>query len=235
MYFVNVRALAAHLGKPVLSAATGLFILLAASSAHADTIASNMGSAPGGGALGIFGSRYIAAPFTTGSDSFTLSSFTARLYNDNPGDVATVAAVLRSDNGSNAPTGGEAGVLVTFDSHTLGAIDPATPQDIVFTPSSGFALQSGTKYWLAINVVSGQAANWNAMSSGVVVTGSGTTPSDFSVSESSGTSWSTTSGGTLRFGVEGISANAAAPEPGTFALLGTGLGIVGLVARRRMK
>jgi hypothetical protein len=190
-------------------------------------------------------SRFAAADDFTVASSLTFSAirfyaldFTPSLLDDFGGtlnwEIHTSSGVTPNaiPSGTIVASGTTSLVSVTdtgqlVDGRQVAQMDFATPST---------TLSAGT-YWLRIDegepasAYDGDPILW--LQTGGPITGNGYRGDDDEVAPTTWFFAGTNTTRDLSFQLLNNQANAAAPEPGTFALLGVGMGMVGVVARRK--
>lgn len=168
--------------------------------------------------------------FTTGANSVSVTSVQASLSRQDDFPASVVAGIF-SNNGSGNP-----GALL-FGFNTL-ALPSGGPLDFTLTPSGAITLAPNTTYHLQLTGADEFPSLWYA------TTPAGTNPSaqngsgivfeSYRFSIDNGATW-TASTVTNRFQINGtVETSAAAPEPGSLALVMTG-GITTLAWLRRKR
>jgi hypothetical protein len=170
------------------------------------------------------GNQYAeAAEFTVGAgSSYTLDSITLPLGDVSGGSSATVELFA---NSGGLPTGAALETLTVPVASGFPVV--ATT---LFSSAVHPLLNAGTSYWIAVETGPINVLSWQTAAAG--------TPGSSATSLDNGVTWSTDPGfsspiNSLAFEVQGTPSGGGplVPEPGTFALFGTGL--VALVGLRR--
>ena len=204
-------------------ASTSLIFLLAllglARPAKAQLTLSNLSSAVSG-TISISTSQRIAASFTVGSASLTLTSLKVTLGGT---PVSGTTFQLRSDaSGSPASTS-----LLTFTNPTFSS----GIKTYTFVPPTSFDLLSGVTYWVAA-FSSASSSAWERTSPQTNPSGVGATFGTYKISSNSGTSWSANSVvNGMALEVDGV---AAIPEPAAYATLAGAAMLLVAIYRRRV-
>jgi len=109
---------------------------------------------------------------------------------------------------------------------TSGALNaPAKSATLVSASNSGspILLQTGTEYFLVLDLSGGDAPNWLGQ-------GSSSVPA---FTSTDGSSWDSLGDQNLQFEITGVAPGSAIPEPATWVLLLIGFGFLGFVANMR--
>ncbi len=192
----------------VLVTLVGFCQALTARSARAATVFSNT---TGSNCKCGFGGAFYAEEFSPSSDFDFIS---AAAFVDNTDIEAQSFSMGLYSSLSGSPL---------WTSGTLTA--PATSATLVSASNSGspILLQSGTDYFLVLDLSGGNAPNWLGQ-------GSSSVPA---FTSTDGSSWSGLGEQNLQFEVLGVAPGAAIPEPAPWAMLLIGFELAGFVANRR--
>jgi hypothetical protein len=198
------------------------------------TLLSNLEATPITG-TGLSSSQSKTVAFTTGSTAYSLTSVQASLALEARQTAPATSVIGFTLYTPSVPGGDDPGTLAI----SLGTQNITNTDDTftlyTFTPVSAFILAPDTRYVLQALYISGADGTW-ATAGGISASfptarnGSGYSDVKYRINFS-GTPFD--SSVFNQFAINGITP-AAAPEPGTLALLGIGgLGMVGAAARKR--
>ncbi len=192
----------------VLVTLVGLCQALTARSTQAATVFSNYTAS---NCKCGFGGAFYAEEFSPSSD-FDFTSVAAFVENTDVEAQSFSMGLYSSLSGSPLWTSG-----------TLNA--PPTSATLVNASNSGspILLQTGTDYFLVLNLSGGNSPNWLGQ-------GSSSVPA---FTSTDGSSWNSLGEQNLQFEVLGVAPGAAIPEPAPWAMLLLGFGLMGFAANRR--
>ena len=193
--------------------------------ANADVIIDNTAQTPAGNSQ-IGGGQFDAQEFSTGSQSYSLTSILAQVGGST--STYTGFANLVADNGGT-PAGGT--VLTTFTVPTIGS----TFANETFTPNtSGVILAANTNYWFVLGYSSGTGQfGWNY--AGIsTATGPGSL-GHYATSFDNGSTWIIDNFGPGTPNIIQVNGTipAPVPEPSTWAMLSIGFAGLGFARYRR--
>lgn len=198
------------------------------------------------GAISAFNiSAFAAADDFTVASSLTFNAIRFYAIDLTPGLLDGFGGTLNWEihtSSGTTPNAVPSGTIVASGTTSLVSVTDPGPQENGWqvaqldfaTPST--TLSAGT-YWLRIDegtpasASDGDGIFW--MQTNGPITGNGRRGDADEVAPTTWTFSGTDTTADLSFQLLNNQANAAAPEPGTFALLGVGMGMVGVVARRK--
>jgi hypothetical protein len=190
---------------------------------------STLGQSTGGGGPFESTGRLYATDFLTGSLPSSITTLTIQAHND-----AAAPHTLLAEVWSNV-SGNPGSILDAFD--TSITVSPFAGSSTYVASDAGIALSASTIYWLVlrtgenpglggrlvVDITSGQDVNAGGIYSGVFTT-------QFKIQPNAGDGFINNSDFTPIYQLEG---NAAVPEPSTFSMLISSLGVLGLWFSRR--